>query len=186
MPNTDKHAVSREEFQEVRDAVVGLEKTVANVVDSVATMSTSVKELTTGISHLSTVQARNSGQQGTLPLSTLWHALGAAGTVCIVVAALIMYAIQADVAPMKASLGHLQEELAKHESEEGHPVMANRVTSLEQNVRANYLENETQHRWIADALAHELDWRNRTRGSDAKSAGYVPLQGLGQSVHSGD
>ena len=186
---SDSNSVTREEFNEVRDAVVGLEKTVASLADSTQAQTNSMSELRDTIETLARGFARESGSKGTVQLNNVWHALGAGAVFAGIISALIMFAINSDIGPLQNDINRVQEQVhtnlerfKEHEQIEGHPLMAARVTALEKEVKANHLENETQHRWLGDVIKTSMDWQYRTRNMEnLPPPNHQPLEGVGTS-----
>lgn len=181
--------VSRDEFNEVRDTVADLGRTVAQVVEvskgHAATLSkieTTMSAVGESLTRIAANQAEHRGQRGTIAMSTVWHALGAFAAGAALVAALIMFAIQAQSGPTSERLSQLEDDYDDHIRIEGHPQMVARVTALERVVTSNHLENEAQHRWMADVFRLQADWEQRTRGMDVPDGRYTPLQGIGEAV----
>lgn len=96
--------VSREEFNDVRDAVFTMEKTVSGLFEATKSQHESIDRLENAVMTLVQNQAESRGKAGTVNLHTVWHAFGAACTVGVIASALVMYAIGADLHPIRAEI----------------------------------------------------------------------------------
>mgnify|MGYP006908216371 FL=1 len=201
--------VTREEFNEVRDTVVNLQNVMSKVVQATEHHFTMLTGIDQSLRELSRSGAETAGAKGTIQLSNLWQIVGALLVAVGLVSGSLVYVARssqvetdthlaytseslkelAEIVKEHVKDGHparvealvtkLSDEFKKHEDSDGHPVLAGRVTKLEQTVKANHMENEAQHRWLADVFKLQMDWMYRTKGQVIPSPNYEPLKGIG-------
>lgn len=97
--------VGREEFNEVRDTVAELGRTVAQVVEVTKGHATMLSKIDSTLvvvaeklSAVASNQSESRGQRGTITINNLWHGFSALAVVVGIAAAVIMFAIRAQSA----------------------------------------------------------------------------------------
>jgi hypothetical protein len=199
----------RRTVSEMQGAISTLLEVSQSQERAITKVDNSIAQVVEQINSLARMQAASQGASGTIQVSNLWHGLGFVATFAVVLGGIIMFAIRAEMTHANSTVQHnaeklkalsvdiaahvkdghpdrvvalvnrLSDQLNRHESSDGHPEITSRVSSLEQTVQANHLENETQHRWIADVIGLQADWEYRTRGLEVMGPHHRPLVGIG-------